>query len=329
MEQYRFIKQHNQRFLEGKETYFVDFNHLSDLSEEEYNARNNYVENHDEHSLGSTFTCTHVYRPSDKPETNCEECHDISTDATNEVAFYWQNETLNNQNKVLVTNVKDQGACGSCWAFAGAATLEGQFCANDLYDCNTWNGISAQEYVDCNLCDEAGENDLTGQVCAFGCGGGWSQNTWYYVKAQGGTNSWDDYPYESGTTGKEYECRYSKKKNIFPSGRQIEDDCVTVSQKNEIHMMQAVNKYGPIKVSINAGNMGFRLYAGGVYSDDRCGQSTNHAVTVTGYGILDGVEYWMVKNSWGTGYGESGYIKMRRNYNNMCSIGTYPYWPLI
>ena len=230
----------------------------------------------------------------------------------------------------MVTNVKDQASCGSCWAFAAAATIEGQFCMKGHYDCATWNGVSAQEYVDCNMCDDnTGTNPYTGFACSFGCGGGWSQNAWYYSEVQGGTDSWDAYGYESGTTRVNGECRYNPAETVFPDGVDIADRCVAVSGKDETAMMQAVNEFGPIKVSIYASRDGFRSYAGGVYSDDGCGQSTNHAVTVTGYGQEDDMDYWMVKNSWGTGWGLGGYIKMRRNYGSMCAIGSYPYWPLL
>ena len=325
-----FIQNHNERFLQGKETYFTDLNDFSDMSDEEFFERNNYNE---ATPFGSTYTCSTIFRPTSGPANNCLDCKD-NGDGTGP-AYFWQDPELNNLNKKLVTDVKDQASCGSCWAFAAAATIEGQFCMKDYYDCNTWQGVSPQNYVDCNMCDDnTGINDLTGFACSFGCGGGWSQNAWYYSEVQGGTGSWDGYPYESGTTRVNGECRYNPADNVFNvnnEGKAIADRCVAVSGKNEETMMQAVNTEGPIKVSIYASRDGFRSYAGGVYSDDGCGQSTNHAVTVTGYGIdsESGMDYWMVKNSWGTSYGLGGYVKMRRNYGSMCAIGSYPYWPLI
>lgn len=329
IQQRNYIESHNKRFMEGKETYFTDLNSFSDMSDEEFNSRNNYNE---ELPDGSTFTCATKYKPKAPIRIgDCLDCKDVEReDGKSEQAYFWQDPALNNDNINLVTRVKDQGSCGSCWAFAGAAVLEGKFCQDGLYDCDTWDGISPQEYVDCNLCDEeTGKNDLTGNVCCFGCGGGWSQNAWYYVEKQGGTEDWNTYPYESGTTGKNYQCRYNYENNIFPPGRKITDRCIEVTGQNEVSMMQAVNEVGPIKVSIYVMG-GFRSYAGGVYTEEGCpNSSTNHAVTLTGYGVLDGEAYWMVKNSWGPSYGLGGYIKMRRNYDSMCAIAKYPYWPTI
>ena len=160
--------------------------------------------------------------------------------------------------------MKDQGSCGSCWAFAAAAQLEGQMCIKGRQNCNTWDGLSPQNMVDCNLCANNGKNSMTGSYCCNGCGGGWSQNAWYYVSLQQGINEWDNYNYTSGKTGKETTCAYNSTQNVLPKG--LKDWCKAVTKYDEPGMMQALYEVGPIKVSIYASESGFKHYSGGVYS---------------------------------------------------------------
>jgi len=321
-----FVKSHNEKFLKGQETYFTAINSHADMSDAEFHARNNYNENAD----GASYACLTQYEPSQETDSSCLDCYDVDE---NDKIFSWADANYNPDGKNYQVAVKDQGACGSCWAFAGAATLEGKLCQAGVYDCNTWTGISEQNYVDCLLCDENYENEYTGLVCDYGCGGGWSQDTWYSTKIMGGVDNEDSYPYTSGSTGQETTCDYKLEDSVFPDDMKIENTCTKVEYKNEAALMDALNQVGSIKVSIYASESGFRSYAGGVYSSTTCPQSTNHAVTAVGYGTMkvngEDQDYWMIKNSWGTSWGLDGYIKMARNNGNQCCVACYAYWPTI
>jgi len=113
----------------------------------------------------------------------------------------------------------------------------------------------------------------------------------------------------------------------------IENICTAVPKNDEVGMMAAVNDQGPIKVSIYVVSS-FQHYSGGVYSTSGCpNTSTNHAVTVTGYGTdcASGscLDYWYIRNSWGASWGLGGYVKFRRNYNSMCAVGLKAYFPTL
>jgi len=117
-------------------------------------------------------------------------------------------------------------------------------------------------------------------------------------------------------------CRYDPSNSAL-----VEKSYVDLPYGDENAMKEAVATKGTISVAINA-NSDFQHYSGGVMTSNYCSASgLNHGVLVVGYGTEGGKDYWLVKNSWGTSFGESGYIKMRRNYNNMCGIteaASYP-----
>jgi cathepsin L len=100
---------------------------------------------------------------------------------------------------------------------------------------------------------------------------------------------------------------------------------------SENNLKIAVGTVGPVAVLIDASPESFQFYSSGVYSDARCGGKglLNHAVAVVGYGIESGVEYWIVKNSWGESWGEKGYIRIAKNKGNMCNIASKASYPLV
>ncbi|KAK2916939.1 hypothetical protein Q8A67_001313 [Cirrhinus molitorella] len=203
-----------------------------------------------------------------------------------------------------VTSVKQQGVCGCCWAFSSVGALEGLLMKTTGQLVN----LSTQNLMDCSF-----------SYGNKGCKGGWPHYAFKYVIANGGIDSESSYPYE----GVEGQCRYS------PSHRAA--NCTNyyfVTGGDEEALKQAVANFGPISVAVDATNMA--LYSRGVYNDPSCNNDVNHAVLVVGYGVdsVTGLKYWLVKNSWGTDFGEDGYIRMARNKNNMCSIASYASFPV-
>nr|AAA49207.1 cysteine proteinase [Cyprinus carpio] len=209
-------------------------------------------------------------------------------------------DSLDWREKGYVSSVKNQGACGSCWAFSSVGALEGQLMktTGKLVD------LSPQNLVDCSS-----------SYGNYGCGGGLMSAAFQYVIDNGGIDSESSYPYE----GVQGQCRYN------PS--QLAANCTKyyyVRQGDEEALKQAVANIGPISVAIDATHPQFILYRSGVYNDPSCTTNINHAVLAVGYGAIAGQDFWLVKNSWGTGFGDGGYIRMARNQNNMCGIAHTP-----
>lgn len=207
-------------------------------------------------------------------------------------------ESYDWRDKGVVNPIKDQASCGSCWAFSAIATSE------SAYAISTGNLLqfSEQNLVDCAPC--------------YGCNGGWSDNACNYVISDqnGQFNSEDDYPY----TALDGTCSFDSSKGI---GKIV--DILPVTYGDENDLKEKVAQYGVASVSISAGNTPFMSYTGGILDDDQCSWfAIDHAVACVGYGAEDGVEYWIVRNSWGTSWGEQGYVRMSRNKNNQCAIAS-------
>ncbi|XP_059163603.1 procathepsin L-like [Physella acuta] len=206
-----------------------------------------------------------------------------------------------------VTPVKNQGACGSCWAFSATGAIEGQLAKTT----GQLVSLSESNLVDCSR--PWGNN---------GCNGGLMINSFQYVIANNGIATQASYPYVS----KESNCTFS----TATVGARI-TAYKKVALANESALTQAVATVGPVSVGIDASLGSFRYYGGGVYDNTTCSSSRlTHAVLVVGYGTNDaGKDYWIVKNSWGTSWGLSGYILMSRNKNNQCGIATLASYPVM
>nr|AAL16954.1 cathepsin L-like cysteine protease precursor [Delia radicum] len=206
-----------------------------------------------------------------------------------------------------VTAVKDQGHCGSCWAFSSTAALEGQH----FRKAGVLVSLSEQNLVDCST--KYGNN---------GCNGGLMDNAFRYIKDNGGIDTEKSYPYE----GIDDSCHFTK------SGVGATDTgFVDIPQGDEEALMKAVATMGPVSVAIDASHESFQLYSEGVYNEPECdAQNLDHGVLVVGYGTdKTGLDYWLVKNSWGTTWGDQGYIKMARNQDNQCGIATASSYPTV
>ncbi|XP_066156430.1 cathepsin L-like proteinase [Euwallacea fornicatus] len=202
-----------------------------------------------------------------------------------------------------VTAVKHQGACASCWAFSAVGALETQYFLKH----GKLLSFSEQNLVDCSV-----------DTVNNGCNGGWMANAFQYLKNHD-ISSLIDYPYIGIQQGCHYQTINSVK--ISLTGFQT-------IPADELSLLHSVATIGTISAAIDASNLQF--YAGGVFRDDECLPGrVNHGVVVVGYGIENGREYWLIKNSWGTSWGENGYFKLIRNRANQCNIASYMMYPIL
>ena len=150
-----------------------------------------------------------------------------------------------------------------------------------------------------------------------GCDGGYLHEAFDYIK-NNGIQSGSDYPY----IGIQGQCCFDKAKSVAQAtGFHIDNS------GNEENLKNAVATIGPIAAAICANKIQF--YAGGIFDAADSEEKLNHAVLVLGYGTENGRDYWLIKNSWGIEWGIKGYLKLARNSNNMCGIGTSQYYPTV
>ena len=212
----------------------------------------------------------------------------------------------------VVSPVKDQGKCGSCWSFSATGALEGAW----MLHTGTQISLSEQQLIDCSTA--FGDN---------GCNGGMMDNAFGYAIEYGMcTEENDPYQAKQGTCGK---CVVS---THF-------ETCYDVEPNNEVALLAALHN-GPVSVAIEADQAAFQFYKSGIIDTPTCGSALDHGVLLVGFGtdFVDGKskDYWLVKNSWGSDWGENGYVRIARNTSGvggpspgMCGIAARPSFPVV
>ena len=204
-----------------------------------------------------------------------------------------------------VTDVKDQGQCGSCWSFSATGALEGAWAIKT----GKLVSFSEQQLIDCSV-----------SYGNSGCQGGLMESAFEYAIDKGMcTESELPYKADGGL------CSGCNAVAHFSS-------CVDVTQNNQLHLKEALS-HGPVSVAIEADTLIFQFYKSGVVDDVKCGTNLDHGVLVVGYGSESGKDYWVVKNSWGPRWGDNGYIKIARSNSTsdagICGIASQPSYVVV
>jgi cathepsin L len=192
----------------------------------------------------------------------------------------------------VVTPVKNQGNCGSCWSFSATGCTE---CRYAIATGNL-NSLSEQQLVDCTFGLPYGN---------LGCGGGEMDAAFKYIQANGGLCTEAEYPY----TAKNGNCESSTCGTFYDPISGYTD----VTARDE-SALETATVSGCVSVAIEADQTAFQYYSSGVLTGN-CGTDLDHGVLVVGYGTQSGTEYWKVKNSWGTSWGEDGYVLICKDCN--------------
>jgi len=272
-----FIERHNAAFEDGIETYSVGENEHNDLTNMEF---------------ASMLTGLQTMEVSETAEM------------FEPVDYSDVRSTVDWRTDGYVTPVKNQGRCGSCWAFSATGSLEGQHYKKTGHLVS----LSEQQLVDCSSAN-------------YGCQGGWVYKAFDYIKTHHGIASESAYPYK-GVNG---HCHFHTNDAVATL-----TGWVHVRGGSETDLQAAVSQKGPISVAIDASHRGFQMYKHGVYHDSNCSpRNLNHAVLVVGYGQETGGKYWLVKNSWGRSWGNQGYINMAKDRHNHCGIASQAYYPTV
>jgi len=206
-------------------------------------------------------------------------------------------ESFNWIDEGVLGKVKNQASCGSCWAFSTVGNIEARYYINF----KTSVRLSEQQLVDCDT-----EYDE-------GCNGGLMEYAFAYLE-KNGLESEDDYPY----TGYDGTCAYSSTKAVA-----LVSNYTKLDSTDETEIQSYLYTQGPLAIAINADP--FQYYSGGIIDEDESScdpESLNHGVVLVGWGTSSGTDYWIIRNSWGTSWGEKGYVRVARG-KGTCGVNTY------
>jgi C1A family cysteine protease len=283
------VKEHNASDASWKK----GLNHLSDMTTEEIKAYYNLK------PMSVQEMKAGLRKLMNLDDFNDDESEAPSVNVGGRVAVDWTKSGK-------MQPVKDQGGCGSCWAFTTITVLESNW---QIKKGGLTGPLSTQQLVDC----DAGN---------YGCDGGWFTSALNFFKANRAIYD-SVYPYKSGDTGVADKCSVDGKATtpVFTFKTSA------YWYKSNADAIFVLLQAGPVAVAVDA-NDGWFSYASGILNYP-CSTGVNHAVSLVGYGTDAGVGYWIIRNSWSSGWGNAGHIYVKEDplNANSCNIGSYGYQP--
>ncbi|XP_053205499.1 procathepsin L-like [Panonychus citri] len=286
------IYHHNIRADKGYETYRLGTNRYSDMEFSDFARRMlNYKP-----TTGNVRQLYHYNNNKRKSSINGA----INRPQSNESL-----QSLDWRDSGFVARVKNQGLCGSCWAFSVIAAIESSTAIA--------RNRSVEELSEQNLIDCSKKN--------YGCKGGRLDLAFQFVLDNGGVDTESSYPYEGDTIG---ECRF----NSSTVGAAIQS-YRSILPKAEDDLLDAATNH-VVSAAIQV-TQGFQLYSGGIFDDPTCSnneEDLNHAIAIIGFGSSGGQDWWLIKNSWGPTWGENGYGRIARG-KNTCGIAFNAIYPVV
>ena len=268
---YNVFKKNLKRFSQNKASYKMGINQFTDLTPTEF--RKGYLN-------------------LDMKLVNKINYKKVSVNSKNDAPESW-----NWVDKGVFGPVKDQGYCGSCWAFSAIGNIE----ALNAMKTKEYVALSEQQLVDCDT-----EYDQ-------GCNGGLMEYAFAYLVEKGCMTE-KDYPY----VGYDDTCHYDESKVFLRI-----DSWLMLDTQDENEIKEFLYTNGPLAIAINADP--FQYYTGGIIDEDEWScdpEGLNHGVVLVGYGNESGVDYWIIRNSWGDYWGEDGYVRVARG-KGTCGVNTY------
>jgi cathepsin L len=287
----------------------VEYNHRLNV----YSENLKFIEDHNRKNVGFSLAMNqfgdltsaefgHLYNSLKINATNLRQSENVYSDPY----FVPGDTTVDWRTKGAVTSIKNQGQCGSCWAFSATGSMEGQWFISK----KALVSLSEQNLVDCS---NAQGNE--------GCNGGLMDQAFDYVISNQGIDTEASYKY----TARDGSCKFNKNQ-IGATLTSYKD----VTAGSEPSLTSAIQTVGPVSVAIDASQSSFQFYSSGVYYEKYCSSSQlDHGVLAVGYGTQTSKDYYIVKNSWGTSWGMQGYILMSRNKQNNCGIATAASYPVV
>lgn len=288
------ISKHNIEADLGLHSFWLEVNRFTDMTNDEYRQYLGYKPNSE--TLNPQFFPSNILNANNTYYANP---WDIPS-------------SLDWRSKNVVTPVKDQGECTASFAYASISSIESQHAIQT----GTLTPLSEQQIIDCSL-------DYGNEGCL---GGGLTSHAFRYIIAAGGIDSEEEYPF----VGEDSFCRFTRQ-NVSSKVSGF----VNIVEGDESVLKDAVANVGPTAVAVDAGSVYFQFYSRGIFDYNDCQrdrQHLNHALTVIGYGSElseTPTDYWIMKNSWGVGWGDEGYIRLRRNQDNLCGIASHALYPLM